>query len=140
MGCDIHLHTEVKINGVWHHYGAPSIDRSYQLFGKMAGVRGDTEPVSPPKGLPPDMSPVTAFAYVQWDADAHTASWLNAEEIENVCTWANDRFSPTDKAWLDWETLEIGYLFGNSWSGYIRYPSDRPEGLEDIRWVFWFDN
>lgn len=138
MGCDIHLHTEVKINGIWHHYTAPSMDRNYQLFGKMAGVRGSEPPVSEPKGLPSDMSTLTAFCYADWESDAHNMSWLNAEEINQVCQWANERFK-SEGVW-DWETDQIGYLFGNSWSGYTRYPGDRPEGLEDIRWIFWFDN
>ncbi len=37
MGCDIHLHTEVKIANVWHRYGCPSVDRNYRVFAKMAG-------------------------------------------------------------------------------------------------------
>lgn len=27
MGCDIHLHIEVKINGAWEHYATPRVDR-----------------------------------------------------------------------------------------------------------------
>lgn len=38
MGCDIHLHAEVKIKNAWHHYAHPSVPRSYPLFSIMAGV------------------------------------------------------------------------------------------------------
>lgn len=59
MGCDIHLHTEVKINGVWHHMGAPSVPRNYRLFAKMAGVRGIETPIAEPRGLPGDATLLT---------------------------------------------------------------------------------
>lgn len=141
MGCDIHLHTEVKINGKWEHYSAPSLDRDYELFGKMAGIRScDTDPIALPRGLPADVAAVTEFDYKKWGVDAHTPSWLSADEIDQLCAWANSQYPDTDRPWLDWETKQVGYLFGNSWSGFTKYPGDRPEGLEDIRWVFWFDN
>jgi len=37
MGTDIHVHTEVKFGGRWHHYGAPKVSRNYRLFTKMRG-------------------------------------------------------------------------------------------------------
>lgn len=43
MGCDIHLHQEVKINGEWHHYRLAEMPRNYEVFEKMAGVRGDVK-------------------------------------------------------------------------------------------------
>ena len=39
MGCDIHLHAEIKVNGKWEHYAHPHIRRDYRLFAKMASVR-----------------------------------------------------------------------------------------------------
>jgi len=41
MSCSIHLHIEVKVDGTWEHYGEPSINSNYQLFEKLAGVRGE---------------------------------------------------------------------------------------------------
>lgn len=66
MGCDIHLHTEVKIGGAWHHYSAPCVPRSYALFGKMAGVRGGAAPIALPKGLPCFPSYITALDAARW--------------------------------------------------------------------------
>lgn len=43
MGCDIHLHIEIKMNGLWRHYSMPHIERDYCLFGVMAGVRGNKD-------------------------------------------------------------------------------------------------
>lgn len=34
MGCDIRLHTEVKIDGTWYTYGAPHMERNYALFAR----------------------------------------------------------------------------------------------------------
>lgn len=52
MGCDIHAHFEIKINSRWEHYSSLNIERNYELFGYIAGVRGDNKPVVEPKGLP----------------------------------------------------------------------------------------
>lgn len=137
MGCDIHFHSEIKIGNEWHHYGHPSIQRNYALFGKMAGVRGDSEPISQPKGLPDDCSLVTALNAHKWDADGHSHSWLNAKEILELENWLSKQLR--DGSWR----LEMdywGYLFGNSWGGFTEYPDEREPFLNDIRFVFWFDN
>lgn len=34
----------------------------------------------------------------------------------------------------------LGYLFGNSWSDFTGHREDYPTEIEDLRWVFWFDN
>lgn len=57
MGCDIHLHQEVKIGGEWHHYREQSVSRNYALFAKMAGVRNyglTVTPIDEPRGIPDD--------------------------------------------------------------------------------------
>lgn len=83
MGCDIHLHIEIKLNGKWEHYGCPSIDRNYRLFTKMAGIKNYTgiTPIAQPKGLPEDLTIITQFDAKDWEDDAHDSSWLNKEEI-----------------------------------------------------------
>lgn len=135
MGCDIHLHQEVKINGEWHHYRHRSIDRSYKLFALMAGVRNNSklEPVVQPKGLPEDLTFLTRYDYEEnWGSDAHTPSWLDPQEVKQVI----ERFFTEDI----WEAEKwFGYLFGHSWTELLQYPSEMPKGLEDYRFVFWFD-
>ena len=135
MGCDIHLHTEIKLNGKWQHMSAPHIRRDYRWFSHMAGVRNndDITPISEPKGLPSDASEVTKFDADRWDGDGHNHSYLTADEIvemENRIKDMDDHFP--ERQW--------GYLFGNSWGGFKEYPEDVPEGIEDVRFVFWFDN
>ncbi len=140
MGCDIHLHTEVKINGNWHHYSECNISRCYAVFGKMANVRNSDEhhitPISEPKGLPEDLTFLTKFRYAQIEPDAHSESWLNAEEIQVLCDWIGNVDA------LEWfkPHKEFGYLCGNDWHIFLQYREDYPNEIEDIRFVFWFDN
>lgn len=143
MGCDIHLHTEVKINGTWHHYSTPAVPRWYLLFARMANVRNyeDVEPIAEPRGLPQDATALTLFDAERWGPDGHSHSYLSAEEIAELVQWVKDKseqfkfeFAPF------WESNTFGFVFGNNWSGFSKYPADRPEGLEDVRFVFWFDN
>lgn len=145
MGCDIHLHIEVKIAGRWEHYGAPNIDRWYGLFEKMAGVCGDDEnAISAPKGMPDDLNAVTLADCNRLGSDGHSHSWLDADEIVLLDTWLREKEPPKNDVFAF--DLEHGilrtYFFGNSFA----IPADRrkqefePEGIQDLRFVFWFDN
>ena len=137
MGCDIHIHQEVKIDGQWWHYRETGLPRSYETFAKMAGVRGSEKPIAEPRGLPDDVTKVTKFDADLWGIGAHTHSWLGPEEIAELEGWIEDRMG---KQYWRLGRDGWGYLFGNSWGGFTKYPEDRPKGLEDIRFVFWFDN
>ena len=145
MGCDIHLSVEIKVKGVWLHYNRPYIHRNYYLFCMMAGVRqynapAEPKPISQPRGLPTEpISDVTSFLLDYDGPDAHSVSWLSAEEAGKVQGW-----------WSKDSGLErhhpplFGYLFGNAIDSYIKYPEDgsrlKERGYEDARLVFWFDN
>lgn len=146
MGCDIHLHIEVKLNGKWEHYSCPQIGRYYDMFERMAGVRGEVEnAISEPKGLPTHLNAVTQYDADRWGSDGHSHSWLGIEEIVLLKDWLktepklyNGIYEHPD---LEHEVLHC-YFFGNSFTGIKRYPTDyvsRPE-LQDVRFVFWFDN
>jgi len=72
MGTDISLYCEKKIDGKWVALESGAwknpniysqfeahdwqIERNYNLFGLLAGVRGSVFPLSPPKGIPHDLS------------------------------------------------------------------------------------
>ena len=142
MGCDIHVHSEVKINGVWHHVGAPCIGRDYSLFSKMAGVRSydpKEEPIVEPRGIPNDATFLTLFDYERMKGDAHTPSWLNGEEIGRLDEWFRKLWNGRNPNGFFYIEHEFGYLFSNGWN-VKKYPSDAPVGVEDARWIFWFDN
>lgn len=143
MGCDIHVHTEIKIDGKWEHLGHPSISRWYTLFAKMAGVRNDLkesknyiEPISPPRGLPLDCSFITKYDYHRCIKDWHSVSWLRAGEIDELEDFIL-KFKK-ERGLSDYWYIEkdFGYIFGSGWN-IDKYPI---ENIEDARWVFWFDN
>jgi hypothetical protein len=135
MGCDIHAHAEVKINGTWHHYAMPEFHRDYDLFERMAGVRGsESEAIAPPRGIPDDATELTKYDAAHWGSDGHSHSWLNAQEISDLSDWDDKRGNKGfDRSWER-------YLFGNYYSGFTKYPQERPDGLDDVRFIFWFDN
>lgn len=126
MGCDIHLHIEVLLDGAWHHYNHRSVPRCYELFGYMAGVRGGGEVVAP-RGLPPDATVLTRYEYDKYKDNWHHASWLSASEVAEVVGKMKMNWFDTG----DW----FGWLFGHSFVG-----SDWRDEVSDYRFVFWFDN
>ena len=132
MGCDIHLHTEVKINGGWYHYSCPNVPRNYRMFEKMAGVRGDVaEAIVAPKGLPESSTFLTRLSHGLMDLDAHTASWLSWDEIKELYEWLKPY------TWQNYPDDFFGRCFGNGWN-YDH--EDSGVDIEDLRFVFWFDN
>lgn len=140
MGCDIHAFVEIKHEGTWHLLGEVCIDRSYELFERMAGVRGDVDlALVPPKGFPGDMAVVTRIERARWGRDAHTPSWFNAEEMQKIDEWVRSN-RPGDRGLFvrSWDSTL--YLFGNYICDWWLMPDERPDGVEDIRLVFWFDN
>lgn len=144
MGCDIHCHVEVKINGEWHHYNHPTLSRNYQLFSKMAGVRGNEKPIAEPRGMPEDSTFMTKFDNNNWDGDGHTHSWLSDHEVAQIVDWVNEE--ERRKGWYSFEYEELGYIFSSGWN-FRKYPSKHnkgfdgtPDGFEAARLIFWFDN
>lgn len=57
MGCDIHMISQVKKDGKWQIAEKGIYDeRSYMLFGVLAGVRDNRfDPIAEPKGIPSDL-------------------------------------------------------------------------------------
>ncbi|MBE3039714.1 MAG: hypothetical protein IMZ62_13005 [Chloroflexi bacterium] len=147
MGCDIHLHIEVKVKGKWEHYSMSRPDRNYELFAKLANVRNNDgiEPISKPRGLPDGISVLTALDAAHWGSDGHNYSYITAEEIAQLEDWANQ-----DRQWKGnngagwWMEDYFGFFFGNTFAGWYKYPRDNEQlrelGVEDVRFVFWFDN
>lgn len=137
MGCDIHLYGEVKINGVWRHWSNPSVPRNYKLFGRMAGVRDDSvEPIAAPRGIPDDATFETRFDHDEF-GDGHTPSWLSGVEIDQLERDSHNSFG--GQSFWNLCHHAIGYIFGNGWN-VQKYPRDYPQGVEEARIVFWFDN
>ncbi len=134
MGCDMHLHIEVKTaqsENKWIHYQHPHVSRDYRLFARMAGVRGTIKPLVRPRGFPVDASEITQIDFKEWDSDAHTPSHLDAEEVRRLVEIMRQDFPGWD------ENEGFGcYYFGNEFSSYESGPAE----IVDLRFVFWFDN
>lgn len=143
MGCDIHGHIEVKIKGKWEHYSVPNLNRNYHLFAKSAGVRNyegsGITPIAEPRGLPKDLSVVTRLSAKQWGDDGHSHSWLNASELAELIEFHSLESKATGGDVFDVYD-EWGWLEGNGFGSFAKYPDLRPRWIEDLRFVFWFDN
>lgn len=142
MGCDIHLYIEIKIDGQWYTYNHPHINRYYDLFAIMAGVRNykEVQPIVEPRGIPDDVSLVCGLDYKHWYEDAHSASYLTCEEMGILHEWYNKN-APDNTYPNHWKYYNtFGFLFGNSIEHLHKYPQDYPDFVQDVRVVFWFDN
>ena len=104
MGCDIHIFTELKTNGVWNncdHWkynqfygqdeGEPELEqipiysrRNYDLFSFLADVRNYARnPVFGfDRGFPDNASPQTKAEYDRWNLDAHTPGYCTLAELK----------------------------------------------------------
>jgi len=148
MGCDIHTHIEIRYKGKWEHYAIPSIDRDYSLFSVMAGVRGGYDPIVEPKGVPEDMSVVTRLDWEQMGTDAHTASWFDEQEIDQLSAWLKEQAENSKEKGvyltydLEYGILNRTYMFGNSLTAFKHYDDVEylPNGCDAVRLIFWFDN
>jgi len=134
MGCDVHMHVEVKVGGRWEHYSHPRIQRNYRLFGLLAGVRNtDVLPIVEPKGLPEDMSLITKTDYEYYKDEGHTESWFNRNEIREL-------FEVMDEDCDLPDSTVFGYANGNCLTTIGELDSGHPGAYEEVRLVFWFDN
>ena len=140
MGCDIHFHSEVKINGTWHHHSSSRLKRNYYLFAKMANVRNNIpiRPISLPKGWPDDVTYLTKLESEQYGVDGHSHSWLNAREIVELHKFISDHPEYFGEFW---DHHHLPYFMGNHFNDFVEYPEDWEKyGVEDVRYVFFFDN
>ena len=123
MGCDIHAHAERTFDERWdadlifHSGGELDIERWYELFGYLAGVRGENDPIVLPKGFPVRVSEETKESYDDWDSDAHTPTWITFKEMKKL----PKKFK------------------GEPFYKYMEALA-KLHGESNIRMVFWFDN
>ena len=134
MGCDIHAFIEVKIDNKWHHHGEVDIDRNYELFGLMAGVRyAHDDMIDYPRGLPNDTTCMTGIHYETWNGEAHSASYLTMDEmiyVEKYESYYIQKYIPAFSVfYCSLEELRDDYDM--KIGEYV---------IEGVRLVFWFDN
>lgn len=99
MGCDIHVHVEIKHNKKWQKFtgkhfssgysytgeksSAPFEWRSYQMFGFLANVRNDNiRPIKEPTyELPSNVSNGVLREWKHWESDGHSISFITLREL-----------------------------------------------------------
>lgn len=168
MGCDIHMMIETKVKTqkhgeVWatvntlnpiygeglchseqfskqpfgHYYCVEG--RNYKFFADLACVRGEGEYQE--RGLPDDVAPLTLAFVESWGLDAHSHSYLYADEFiplyikhwfsdEEKTKYAVDRLEGTSD-------LQMFYLIMEKHFNVATKDEDDPR---NYRFVFFFDN
>lgn len=140
-----------RVTEVW------ATGRNYDLFAKMAGVRGRGPE---PKGLPDDVSDIVNLAADQWGGDGHSHSFMSLEEFEAVLRKCGYRFNHdrTDafyepnynnpEPFKDAKDAPPDFTTVVNYGKKLRQEvsqidsiilGDEPSKV-DIRVVFWFDN
>ena len=141
MGCDIHMISQVKRDGIWITYDANIYDnRNYALFGILAGVRGKEFPtISEPKGLPDDLEADPedrGYSYYidgHWLGD-HSTSYLSLTELERY-DWDQLSYELNGERYtLKDESFYCGVM------EYLRELSKKFGGPDNVRIVFGFDS
>ncbi len=146
MGCDIHFYVERKIDGKWvqqfknvpdpgpwkHNSKYWYTERNYILFGLLAGVRcDDITPLSPPRGIPDDLSDDLLIEYNEIGISDHSHSYYLLSEL---LKYKNDYTIMTGyvniKNYLKYKKEGSPY----DWSDYIPYmcveiPNDKMERI-----------
>lgn len=173
MGCDIHEYYEIRRNGVWEpadlhpvpdtsgmsleeedrifeaHWGHPlDLDRDYDLFALLAGVRNsiEIEPITTPRGLPDDLSAALQAIWTEVEVWCHHPSWLTLDELLRF-DWDQplrdlDLSEVGVKRRLDREVRtyrDLGQATGLL-SRVVPYLQTQVADPADLRLVFWFDN
>lgn len=134
MGCDLHYHIEVRSRKAvkgghteWEHSALSTecTDRSYILFGALAGVRSDEcKPIDDPRGLPPDATEETKEGYNHEGWCCHSASWCDHVELRKACKRVKGRCG-----WMPVEMLAVAsFMEAYEQQGW------------DARMVFYFDS
>ena len=172
MGCDIHMHIEYfdtrhkqderewscadwfRLNKYYgkrgelkYNYVPVWKERCYDLFAILADVRNynNIESISPPRGLPLDVSKEVLKDYRDWGDNAHSASYLTLQELIDFVYNKNDTSSDaTFQYGIYYLTLLINEIKDHVESDGFIYNCDRVEfsrnSFNDVRIVFWFDN
>lgn len=132
MGTDIHLHVERFDGQEWSRvHGEWTVERNYRLFTALAGVRywdhgGSVSPISPPRGLPNDVSAEVAVHASHHPEDHYSHSWLRLSEI-------------TEYDWSSVTGSEPDHLDGRWLLTVLAMVRIAGGDLDTVRAVFWFN-
>jgi hypothetical protein len=92
--------------------------------------------VAQPRGIPEDLAWLTKWVIAR-DADGHSHSWLNVEEIRALTEWYEEYDRLGRRRYLEqW----LGTYFGNTFWDVGPGSTARGSYHTDVRFVFYFDN
>lgn len=128
MGCDIHAFIEYTSSGdldvdYVDCFCELELDRSYDMFSKLANVRGFYKESSDPKGLPSNISYNVKCKVDEWE-DAHSKSYLTYKEYKQLIKECEDTM----------EFVPIQYIV------ILKTMKALSKFYCDVRLVFWFDS
>lgn len=128
MGCDIHLCSEIKKDGVWmvEEEDLNGTGRNYQLFGLLASVRTNWPWSFKAKGMPEDCSDTVRDLSdcIGW----HSHSYLTVQDLTEKA--ATMLLVSDDKA------ADLLHML----TKFIESLGPTTVPATDRRIVFWFDN
>jgi len=163
MGCDIHCYVEYRrpewTQDFWNGFGGRiNPGRNYEMFGRMADVRGSGPPVVEQRGIPEKLGWAArndwylfitehpGDGYVTHETALRYASYgRKIVEQNGKPTWVEhpDWHTPS---WLTIEEYEAALTRESGWPPQDEYWAVlaamkclRDRG-NDVRLVFWFDN
>jgi hypothetical protein len=135
MGCDIHGTIEKKVGDKWVMVNRlsdePSLNRNYERFGALAGVRATGGPK--PKGIPLDVSESTKLFIDYWGSDGHSHSYLDLRKAATIFLKTESEYNSNSlRHFPITDSDPVSYYFGIEEYEYTKG--------EEYRLVFWFDN
>lgn len=165
MGCDIHGYIEYTNDGGggWSNFGEQFSRRDYNMFGILAGVRGEGGPYEP-KGIPDNLSFNAFMAWTLYvcDAEADGSGICSKEEaLKWLARGQSSLFDGTEDnpvrithpdwhtpSWLTASELEDCLTLYRQKFGMVPAFYDAVlaamQTLEShkyrVRFTFWFDN
>ena len=140
MGCDIHLYAEGrdKETGEWLPLRLDEYTgRDYYFFACLAGVRNyhDVVPIAANRGIPDDISFIVIREFETWEDDAHSSSWCTLEEMRKVILERIPLLDPYHGYKIKGGLIDIWCPKDRS-QVYV----EMPDYVDEVRFIFWFDN
>ena len=141
MGCDIHVHIEVLIEGEWHHYMPLQCPRHYDVFSRMSKCgRGQYEPITE-RRFPSNASLITELSRSSYQGIDHSHNWLYLKEILEISeefpdyVWKLDVwFNQIERETKIVDQFEGIYLFEHSIKSF--YSDNYLFPCDNVRFVF----
>lgn len=162
MGCDIHMYPEYRKVGRDHWQSLArrmNPGRDYDLFNKIAGLRGDGEPVLPVRGMPANPSMMTKWENELFISDEGGEECCTTKQAEQWITSGSSQYVDERKKSVthpDWHShtwltsaefrqilelpREIGWNIDVAYWGLLAMLEEIDRRAQETRIVIWFDN